>query len=451
MLSALSKGVAAVRNVAGPGGTLVRGSAWAVAVQGVLSATSFIVNLTLARNVSPTDYGVVVLAFGGIFLLQAVHYSLIVYPLSIRLATAAESQVPSLAMSSLALSLPLSVVLAAIAGAVALATRGNADTAVVVGCTVLASQFYETLRWILLSRLQHRRALVADGLRNGSAVLSIAWHAYHGNLTIHDAFVSLTAGAILGSCWLLWRTRVWRSSPDEIGILAADAWSIGRWNLVSGGIANVCVQILPWSLAAWHGPATTAQLQAVANLLGATHPVIFGLSNLVTPAVAQVAAFNDNVRYTVSRYTLIGAAALVPYLALLFFFPRTTLEIVYGSESQYTGAIAALRWFVVIYVFLYLLNIFNASLNGLRRSREVTFINSAGLVLQAVIGIPLAVKYGLVAACAGTCAAQILTSCVGLQVLHRATRVSEVPAETEDIPERKSADGVVAISESYRR
>ena len=439
MLSAFRKGIAVVRNVAGPGATLVRGSAWAVAVQGVVSASSFIVNLMLARTVSPADYGVMVLAFGGIFLLQALHYSLVIYPLSIRLAAAAESQVSSLAMSSVVLSLPLSALLAAIAGAVALATRGDADTAAMVGCVVLAYQFYETLRWILLSRLQHRRALVADIVRNGSAVLSIAWHASHDSLTIHNALLSLTAGAILGSCWLLWRTSVWRSSPRDIGILAADAWSIGRWNFVSGGILNVSVQILPWSLAAWHGPATTAQLQAVANLLGATHPVIFGLSNLVTPAVAQAAAFNENVRHTVARYTLIGTAALVPFLALLFLFPRTTLETVYGSGSEYTGMIAALRWFVVIYVFLFLMNIFHASLNGLRRSREVSFINSAGLVLQAVIGIPLAVKYGLVAACAGTCAAQIMTSCVGLQVLHRATHVSESPAEIEDIPESQPA------------
>lgn len=435
MPTAIRNGIAAARRAAGPGAMVVRGSAWAIADQGILSASSFIINLILARTVSATDYGIVVLAFGGIFVLQAVHRSLILYPLSLRLAAVAEPQVLSLATSSAALSLPLSVLLATIAGAVTLTIRGDSDTAIMVGCAVLASQFYETLRWILLSRLQHHRAFFADVIRNGGAVLAIAWHALRDSLSIHNAFVSLTGGAILGICWLLWRTRLWRGSPDEIRVLAGDAWSIGRWDLVGGGVSNVSVQLLPWSLAAWHGPATTAELQAVSNLLGATHPVIFGLSNLVTPAVAKAAAFNENVRDTVWRYSLIGTIALLPYLALLFVLPRLFLETVYGSGSQYTGTIAALRWFVVIYAFLYLQNTFQASLNGLRRSRDVSFVSFAGLILQAAIGVPLAIKYGLVAACAGTCVAQVIHSCIGLQVLHRATQPRKVLAEREDVRE----------------
>ena len=435
MPSAPSHGIVAVRRASGLRAKAFRGSAWAVADQGIVSASSFLINLMLARSLSATDYGIVVLAFGGVFVLQAIHRSLILYPLSLRLAGAAETRVQSLAKSSAALSLPVSTLLAVVAGAVTLATSRNSDTAVVIGSTVLVSQLYETLRWILLSRLHHPSALLADSIRNGCAVLAIAWHAFRGTLTVHDVFVNLTGGAMVGAIWLLLRTRLWRGSANDVRDLAADAWVIGRWDLIGGGVTSVTVQILPWTLAAWHGPATTAQLQAVANLLGATHPVLFGLSNLVTPAVAQSAALSESVRQTVSRYSFIGSVALIPYLALLFLFPRITLETVYGGGSQYVGTIAALRWFVVIYLFLFLLNTVQAALNGLRRSRDVSFISFAGLILHTAITAPLAIKYGLVEACAGNCIAQIIHSVIGLKVLLGTTHPVEMPTATKDTRE----------------
>ena len=111
--------------------------------------------------------------------------------------------------------------------------------------------------------------------------------------------------------------------------------------------------------------------------------MIFGLSNLVTPAVAEAAESSQATARAVGlRYGLIGSVVLIPYLAVLLLMPRTVLAAVYGSASPYVGQAAPLRWFVVTYVFVYTLQTAQAILNGLGRSRDVSIISFTGLVLQ---------------------------------------------------------------------
>jgi O-antigen/teichoic acid export membrane protein len=183
---------------------------------------------------------------------------------------------------------------------------------------------------------------------------------------------------------------------------------------------------MPWSLAAWHGVDATAQLQSVASLLGVTHPVIFGLGNLVTPAVAEAAESKRAHAGAVGlRYGLIGSLVLIPYLAALLLMPRITLATMYGSASPYLAQTAALRWFAVTYAFIYVLQTAQAVLNGLGRSRDVSTISLIGLILEVVIVLPLAIKGGLLASCAGMCAAHLIYTIVALRFLRRATVLAQ--------------------------
>jgi O-antigen/teichoic acid export membrane protein len=242
-----------------------------------------------------------------------------------------------------------------------------------------------------------------------------------GRLSIDTALGCLIGGALLGAAWQAWRLRLWLGPADDIRDLARHSWGLGKWDVLGGGVANVAAQIMPWTLAAWHGSMAAAQLQAVANLLGATHPVLFGLSNIVTPAVARSAASpRPGVKRTALLYASAGFVLLLPYFILLLAFPDHALAFVYGKTSQYIGVGVALRMFVVIYIGLYLLHMGQAFLNGLGRSRDVSFIGLIGLLAQLVIVMPLAIRFGLTAACAGAVAAELIQCLAVLRSVRRA-------------------------------
>src|SRR5438270_10593809 len=60
-------------------------ASWTLVDQGVVSLGAFLVNVQLARHLSPEDYGVFALLFGAFLGLQLFNSSLLFYPMSIRL------------------------------------------------------------------------------------------------------------------------------------------------------------------------------------------------------------------------------------------------------------------------------------------------------------------------------------------------------------------------------
>jgi O-antigen/teichoic acid export membrane protein len=155
------------------------------------------------------------------------------------------------------------------------------------------------------------------------------------------------------------------------------------------------------------------------------------LGNLVSPAVAEAAeSSRAHARAVGVRYGLIGSLVLIPYLAVLLLLPGTTLMAVYGRSSPYASQTAPLRWFVITYVFVYVLQTAQAILNGLGRSRDVSFISFAGLSLQAVIVLPLAIKGGLLASCIGLCVSHVIHTIVALRFLNRASVPSPAAENT---------------------
>ena len=161
------------------------------------------------------------------------HRAFILYPLSLRVAASRGEQVQHLALSSVALSLPLSLLLGVIAGVAALVMSQPFQVAAILVAVVVATQSHEVLRWVFLARLQHRRALIADAIRHGTVVIGVLILSRQGSAGILGAFACLMGGATLGVAWQAWNLRLWLGSADRISLLAADAWRLGK--VGSGG------------------------------------------------------------------------------------------------------------------------------------------------------------------------------------------------------------------------
>jgi hypothetical protein len=100
--------------------------------------------------------------------------------------------------------------------------------AAVMLVVVIATQSHEKLRWAHLARLEHRKAVVADALRYGSAIAAIVIFSRQGHAGILTAFGCLAGGAMLGVLRQICHLRLWAGSADRVPLLAYDAWRLGR-------------------------------------------------------------------------------------------------------------------------------------------------------------------------------------------------------------------------------
>ncbi len=131
----------------------------------------------------------------------------------------------------------------------------------------------------------------------------------------------------------------------EVWRLARGFWKFGSWILYGCFASMFCSQAFFWVLALSHGPKATASLQAVANVLGVCHPVMFGLGNLLVPVVARAKAVGGHALawQSARRYGVQFGLVLLPYFTILLLWPRGVLSTLYGPASPYAGLEGPLR------------------------------------------------------------------------------------------------------------
>src|SRR4029077_10709614 len=88
---------------------LVDRASWTLVDQGVVSLGNFLLNVLLARYLVAADYGTFALFLGAIFTLRNVDWSLISYPLSVKLPAASGGERASLLGNTLLLAAALSL------------------------------------------------------------------------------------------------------------------------------------------------------------------------------------------------------------------------------------------------------------------------------------------------------------------------------------------------------
>lgn len=375
---------------------------WALADQGIVSGGNFLTNILVARTLTPAEYGVYILIFGIILFLNNLHAALITYPLSVKGASADRAGLRYFASGSLLLTvvlvLPLSIGVFGAVWAV-----GRLHLAPWVCGVLLLWLIQETIRRALMAHLRYREILWGDALTYlGQA--GLVWTlSQRGQPSVEAIFgvMALTSGAAgaLQAIQLGLKSVIF----SEMWRFAEIYWDLGRWVLLTNLMSIVTSQAVPWTLAFFHGTQEAAALQAVSNVLGVVHPVLFSLNSQILPAAAR-AYLEGGVgaaRRVTLGYATQGAALIMPYYAALMVWPEGALYVFYGPGSPYLGLDVALRLFVLIYIFIYLSYVLGALLSGLEENQSVFLVQLASSFAILALGLPLAVWGGVVWASIG--------------------------------------------------
>lgn len=385
------------------GSTLNRGF-WALADQALVSLGTFLLNILVARNLPVEEFGGYALIFWVVLFVNAIHASVVVYPLSINSAAVDRTGLKRLAGSALGaaavLVLPLSAV-TVVPACLAAGRPGLVPWA--LGAAVLW-QLQETLRRALMAHLRHREAVLGDAVSYLGQACVTGGLALSGRLSVETAFgamaVTSAAAAVVQAAQLGLDRAATLRRPWAFAVRSCYA---GRWVLLANLVTGAMIQIFNWTLAAAHGLGEVATLQAVGNVLRVANPVMLGISGLIVPATAQAyrAGGAAHARRVGGGYAALGGMLLLPYFAVVLLWPREILQLLYGPASPYLSLVGLLRLALASYVLLYFGQTLGAVLGGLERSRSVLLSQCAGAVAALVVGLPIVIRAGAVGSVIG--------------------------------------------------
>jgi len=383
--------------------TLNLQSFWAIADQGVVSLGNFLTTIILARTLTPDAYGLWSVIFGLILFLNVFPASLVNYPLSVRLAARddASGQLVKAALALTAiLAVPQVLLLFTVSFLVAHSALGMC-----AGLCLLLWQLQEATRRALMARLAFGKTLCTDAISYLGQAALVWLFAYKGVVSPEIAFALIGVTCLVAAIAQLWFLRGSLQGRVNLKLHGRMFWATGRWVLGLNVLASFNIQAGPWALFLFRGPAEAAGFQAVANLLGVSHPIKLSLGNFLIPVVARVRANRGlaAARRVALTQSTQAAILLLPLILGLLIAPRTFLGLFYGGTSPYVFLVWPLRLLALSYVLSYwamAIRFFLIAVESRNRTQFVLELSSS--VLFFALFIPLTFRWGLSGAIVAT-------------------------------------------------
>jgi O-antigen/teichoic acid export membrane protein len=381
---------------------LIERASWTLVDQGVVSGGNFVFNILLARTLSEADYGQFVLFLGAIFALRAFDYSLISYPLSVRLCVASDGERAGLLGNTILLAVALNIVSVVAMGLGATLLKAH-DVWLPACLCFLCWQAQETSRRCLLADFRYRAAVPGDGTSYVGQALLIALLAWFGKVTLASTLYAMSATFAIGAVVHLSKVRLALPDFSQTRQLAREYFSVGKWSLVTYQLQTLRGQLFPWMLAGTAGTAATASFQAASNIAGTMTPIIIGIGNAIPQVAAQVHRTGGVIgaMRAAYGYALFGLAPVLVICAAAVLMPEFLLRTVYGPSSPYLGAAVALQLLAVAGVLEFITDVATKILLGVQAGRLASLCNAAGVVSAAVLAFALIGSWGVVGACLG--------------------------------------------------
>ncbi len=389
--------------------TKVSRATWTLIDQGVVSLGVFLVNVRLARGLSTDDYGTYALLFGAFLGLQLVNSSLLLYPMSIRIAVLSPPQRVGLFSATVRLVLGSSIALALVL-ACGVSLLGRPDLALPALAVFLCWQIQETARRGLLAEFRHRTALIGDSICYLGQVVAVWTLAALGLLTLRDTLLAIAGAWAIGAAIQLVQVG-WRPARHAaLRETARTFWQMGAASLANNLLSLLRIQVFPWALAAGSGAAAAASFQAALNIVNLANPIILGLCNVIpqTAAQAQTSGTNRDAWRAARVYMLIGVPPTFGYFALVFLAPTLALGLFYGWSSPYATLSLPVRLLVIAWAIAYAVDMVCSYLHGVNGARLALVINGIGATVAVLLAVPLTQSYGLTGACVAMLGANVV-------------------------------------------
>lgn len=376
----------------------------AIADQGLISGSNFLISILLARWLGAEQYGAYAIAFGIFVLLSLVYQALVLEPMAVFGGSSYHNCLRGYVGTLLRIHFVVSLSICIMFGLSALVLRGFAHQSALAGAmagVTIASPcvlvFWLARRTFYLELSPAEAA--AGSLLYCGLIMGALYIAYHrGLLSPFSAFLLIALGAFVTSLvlWVRLRSQLPHTGPGPaVSETWSRHWGYGRWALASSIAGWIPAYIYYPLLSSFAGMAQSGQLKALMNLTLPLEQTKAALSMLFLPYAARVAARKDGAGSTalVAQMTLLAFAGAVVYWAFILPFPARVFHIMYsGKYTEVMHLLPIVAIGSIVWSAAYGPAI---ALRGMEAPDLVFKAFSIATIGSLVIGIPATYFFGL--------------------------------------------------------
>jgi len=390
--------------LAGKVGIWVRRGGFAVADQGLVSSSNFVVSILLARWLEADQYGAFALVFALFLLLSMLYQCLLLEPMSVFGGGAYRTELRSYLRSLLWIHAAISVAVFLGLGATAGAAQWRHEPGGLPGALAGMSFAAPCILLFWLARrgcylITSPGAAAVGALLYCALVIAGFWLVYRANwLSPLSAFLVIGAAALLTGCallaWLIPSLDPSLAGPT-MRVTWARHWQYGKWAL-GGSIASwVPAYVFFPVLGKLSGLASAGELKALMNLAAPLTQGQAAFSMLLLPHAAR--ARGEGKGWEPGRLTrLLTVASIggcIAYWASILLLRNSVFQLLY--KGKYLG-IAHLLPVVAVGSILWGGTFgYSLILRAMERPRLIFWAYGAAAAASLAIGLPAVRMYGL--------------------------------------------------------
>jgi O-antigen/teichoic acid export membrane protein len=400
--------------------------AWAIADQGLFALANVLLNVLLARWLTPVEYGAFAVGYSLFLFIGAFHTALLTEPLLVfgpgKYADRPRGYLSLLLRGHWILTAVGSLLLI-IAGLV-LRYNGIRPLSQALLGLALATPF-SLLMWFsrraAYVRFQPRLSTIASA---GYLVLLLAGLIGLAGchlISIFSAMLTLSVAGAISGLWLM--NSIHRALPDEEESLTpvpvvTDHWRYGRWASATSVLMWVPLNLFFVVLSVLVNFEATGAFKALSNLVLPLLQANAALGSLLLPAMALRARNHEQFKKLLRTSLVLFAAGACIYSLLIGAFGGELVHLIYGG--RYDSQANLLRLLLLIPLLDGAMVVLSNALRSLERPDRVFWAQLAVVLFLLTAGVEATRLSGLWGATAGLVVAELLgTIVLGASVLSR--------------------------------
>ena len=373
---------------------------WAVMDQGLFAGSNFLLNIVLARWLSPSDYGTFVVAYTVFWLLAILHNTFLIEPMLVfgakRYQDNQRAYLSFLLYGHWGLCAVLSIIL--FVGGAVLQTFGHEMLGVSFWALALAGPFMSLLwfmRRLCYVHLLPKLAAMGGGMYFMLVGLGVAILMHEEWLSIAAIFALIGITSLLSSIWIAYSLQIPQFSHTGKS-LGRDPfiqhWHYGKWAVGAGFMAAIPDDVFSILLPIWGGLEASGALRALTNLIMVPMHALGALGSMIIPAFVRIQS-RKNYGFVVIRLMVVLLLATVSYWFCLGIFGEGIMDWLYqGKYTQYAGML----WVIgLVPVFHGMTIVFSGVFLAAEQPRLIFMARLCSTIMVMGLGIGLMSVWGL--------------------------------------------------------
>jgi len=376
---------------------------WALLDQGLFATANLLINVLLARWLTPADYGAFAVAFSILLLLGTVHSALLTEPMLVfgasRFSSCLDDYLRSLIYAHWQLTIPAGLVLLIAALCLQLC-RPDALSAAILGLSLAMPMilFLWMMRRACYIRFDPKTSAGASALYFTSILLLASNLSALRWLSPASSFLVLGGASAISAAWLLFRLRLFASGRRRDDLYRAawrHHWAYGRWSLGTGFLTWFRGSIWYLLLPLWTGLEASGALRALSNLIMPIMHANTALATLLLPALARRRR-QSGFGLVVGRLAALAVAGSTIYSLAVCLYGDVVVSAIY--QGKYAGYSDAILVVSAIPIFAATMTSFAVGVRAIERPDLELWSSLGAAVAPFILGFWLLPLWGVTGA-----------------------------------------------------